>query len=36
MAKLRHLGVLQQVVVDDYIPLNKNGEPFFAKPAGGK
>lgn len=35
MARILHLGVLQEVVVDDYIPV-RNGKPFFTKPAGGK
>ncbi len=36
MARIRHLGVLQEVVVDDYIPIDGKGRPLFAKPSGGK
>jgi hypothetical protein len=36
MARILHLGVLQEVVVDDFIPVDSKGRPIFAKPAGGK
>ena len=36
MARVLHLGVYQEVVVDDFIPGNQKGEPLFAKPAGGR
>lgn len=36
MAKMLYKGVYQQVVVDDYIPVdNNNNKPLFAKPSGG-
>jgi hypothetical protein len=31
-----HLGVLQEVVVDDFIPVDAKGKPIFAKPSSGK
>jgi hypothetical protein len=36
MARILHLGVLQEVIVDDYVPVDRAGKPLFAKPAGGK
>jgi calpain-15 len=36
MARVLHRGVLTEVVVDDYVPVNEQGEPLFAKPAGGR
>jgi len=36
MARILHLGVLQEVVVDDFIPVDAKGKPLFAKPSGGK
>lgn len=36
MARILHLGVLQEVVVDDYVPVDAKGKPIFAKPSGGK
>jgi hypothetical protein len=36
MARVLFNGVLQEVVVDDYVPVCKNKKPLFAKPAGGK
>jgi len=36
MARILHGGVLQEVVVDDYVPVDQHGEPLFAKPAGGR
>lgn len=36
MARVLHRGVLTEVVVDDYVPVNEEGEPLFAKPAGGR
>jgi hypothetical protein len=36
MARILHLGVLQEVVVDDFIPVDEKGKPIFAKPSGGK
>jgi hypothetical protein len=36
MARILHHGVLQEVVVDDFIPVDVRGKPIFAKPAGGK
>ena len=36
MARILHKGVLTEVVVDDYVPVNEEGEPLFAKPAGGR
>lgn len=35
MAKVLYKGVYQQVVVDDYIPVDGNNKPMFAKPSGG-
>lgn len=29
-------GVLHEVVVDDYIPINSKDEPIFAKANGGQ
>ncbi len=36
MARILHGGVLREVVVDDYIPVDSKGKPIFAKPSGGK
>lgn len=36
MARLLFRGVLREVVVDDYIPVNQQGDPLFAKPAAGR
>jgi calpain-15 len=36
MARLLFRGVLREVVVDDYIPVNQQGDPLFAKPACGR
>jgi hypothetical protein len=36
MARILHHGVYQEVVVDDFIPVDSKGKPIFAKPAGGK
>jgi calpain-15 len=36
MARVLFRGVLREVVVDDYIPVSHQGEPLFAKPAGGR
>lgn len=35
MAKVLYKGVLQEVVVDDFIPVDTADKPLFAKPAGG-
>lgn len=35
MAKILFEGVYQEVVVDDYIPVNDKNQPLFAKPSGG-
>jgi hypothetical protein len=29
---LRIGGLIQEIVVDDYVPVNKNGEPIFCQP----
>lgn len=36
MARIYYRGVLREVVVDDYIPVNQQGDPLFAKPAAGR
>lgn len=36
MAKILHCGILQEVVVDDFIPVNAKNQPLFAKASGGK
>lgn len=36
MARLMYGGVVQEVVVDDYIPVDQQGQPLFAKPAKGR
>lgn len=36
MARILYKGVIREVVVDDYIPVNQQGDPLFAKPAGGR
>jgi hypothetical protein len=36
MARILHQGVLREVIVDDFIPVDARGKPIFAKPAGGK
>lgn len=36
MARILYKGVLREVVVDDYIPVNQQGDPLFAKPAAGR
>ena len=35
MARILFRGVLREVIVDDYIPVNQQGDPLFAKPTGG-
>jgi len=35
MARILYQGVLREVVVDDYVPVTTQGQPLFAKPAGG-
>lgn len=30
---LRHKGEIQEVVVDNYIPVNQSSEPIFSKPS---
>lgn len=34
MARVMYRGVLHEVVVDDYIPVNTKNKPVFAKPSG--
>jgi hypothetical protein len=36
MARVMYRGVLHEVVVDDYIPVNPKNQPIFAKPSGGR
>ena len=36
MARIMFRGVIHEVVVHDYIPVNAKGKPIFAKPSGGK
>ena len=36
MARVMHQGVLKEVIVDDYIPVNQQGDPLFAKPAANR
>lgn len=36
MARILYKGVLHEVVVDDFIPINSKNQPLFAKPSGGK
>jgi len=36
MARIMYKGVLTEVVVDDFIPVNSKGQPLFAKPSGGR
>jgi hypothetical protein len=36
MARIMFRGVLHEVVVDDYIPINAKGDPYFAKASGGR
>jgi hypothetical protein len=36
MARIMFRGVLHEVVVDDFIPVNAKNEPLFAKPSGGR
>ena len=36
MARVLYKGILQEILLDDYIPVNQQGEPLFAKPAGGR
>ncbi len=36
MARILHQGVLMEVVVDDFVPVDRYGEPLFAKPAAGR
>ena len=33
MARILYKGVIREVIVDDYIPVNQQGDPLFAKPA---
>lgn len=35
MARILFDGILQEVVVDDYVPVDKNSKPLFAKASGG-
>ncbi len=34
MARVLYNGLYQQVVIDDFFPVNQRGDPLFAKPAG--
>jgi hypothetical protein len=36
MARVMFRGVLHEVVVDDFIPVNSKNQPVFAKPSGGR
>ena len=36
MARILHHGVIQEVIVDDFIPVDSKGAPIFAKPSRGK
>ena len=36
MARIMFKGILREVVVDDYIPVNQQGDPLFTKPVGGR
>jgi hypothetical protein len=36
MARVLFNGILQEVVVDDFVPVDKYNKPLFAKPSGGK
>lgn len=36
MVRILYQGILQEVVVDDYIPITPHNTPMFAKPAGGR
>lgn len=36
MCKLTYNGVYQEVVIDDYFPVDENGKLIFAKPYKGK
>lgn len=36
MARILHNGIYQEVVIDDYFPVDEKGKVFFAQPAGGK
>ena len=33
MARVMFRGEIREVVVDDYIPVNQQGDPLFARPA---
>lgn len=35
MARILHNGEYQEVVIDDYFPVNEKGKVFFAQPAAG-
>ena len=36
MARVLFKGIIREVVVDDFVPVNTHGVPLFAKPSGGK
>jgi len=36
MAKILHNGIYQEVVIDDYFPVDEKGKVYFAQPAAGK
>jgi calpain-15 len=35
MARILYRGVLREVVVDDFLPVDKDGKPVFSKASGG-
>ncbi len=36
MARILYQGIIREVIVDDYVPVNLQGDPLFAKPAAGR
>ena len=36
MARILHNGEYQEVVIDDYFPVDERNRSFFAQPAGGQ
>lgn len=36
MARILHNGEYQEVVIDDYFPVDEKGNVFFAQPSGGQ
>jgi len=36
MARIHYKGILREVIVDDYIPVDQLGDPLFSRPTRDK